>query len=129
MHDAVAVGGIQGIGDLNGQIEQFIQRQWMAREVLIERLALHQLHSDEVLAFGLADLVNGADVGMVEGRGGAGFLGKALQCLRVSDEIFGQELHPTAQGKVFGGPDGAHAAGANAVEHTVMGNLANDAPS
>ena len=66
-----------------------------------------------------------------EGAVGAGFLGKALQCLRVSDEIFGQELHrhPTAQGKVFGGPDGAHAAGANAVEHTVMGNLANDAPS
>ncbi len=46
-------------------------QQWVARQPGAERLAFHQFHSDVGLAFGLAHFVNGADVGVVEGSGGA----------------------------------------------------------
>ena len=56
-----------------------------------EGLALVAGHGDEQAAVvGLVDLVDGADVWMVEGRGGAGLVGEAGLEDRVADE-FGRE--------------------------------------
>ena len=41
------------------------------RDDLVERLAFDQRHRDEGLAVGFVDLVDGANVCVVEGRGGA----------------------------------------------------------
>ncbi|HEV8523761.1 MAG TPA: hypothetical protein VGQ71_04625 [Terriglobales bacterium] len=51
----------------------------LALNGVLQRLALHQLHSDEGLAVVLADVMNGADVRMVEGGGGRRL---ALETLR-----------------------------------------------
>jgi hypothetical protein len=40
----------------------------------------------------LPDLVNGVDVGMVQGRRGAGLAAKAFECLRIFGNAIRQEL-------------------------------------
>jgi hypothetical protein len=50
MDDPLRVGRIQSVGNLDSQLQQ--------------------LHSNEMLAFMLVDVVDGADVGMIQGRGG-----------------------------------------------------------
>jgi hypothetical protein len=54
-----------------------------------QRLPLQQLHSDQGAAFVLADVMNGADIGMIEGRGGAGLALEALQLLEVEMLLVG----------------------------------------
>jgi hypothetical protein len=40
----------------------------------------------------LADLVDGADIRMVQGRSRTGFTAETFQCLRVLGDIVGQEF-------------------------------------
>src|SRR5215469_11436781 len=62
------------------------------RDPIPESLPFEILHGDEGLAFILADFVNGADIRMVESRGGARFALKTLQSLAVLRKMFGEEL-------------------------------------
>ena len=69
MNDARAVGGIERIGDGDAHVDERGRFEWTAREPLLQRLALEQLHHDEAPAGRVfADVVNRADVRMVEGR-------------------------------------------------------------
>ena len=67
MCDALRVGGLQRVGDLDTQFQQLVGREGLGGDAMLERLPFQQLHHDEGLAFVSADVVNGADVGMVEG--------------------------------------------------------------
>ena len=78
MNDAFLVRGIQAVGNLDGVIDQLMQSAGRAvscacLDPFAKRHALQQLHNDEGLAVVLAQLVDRADVGVVEGRGGARF--------------------------------------------------------
>ena len=46
-----------------GELEQRVDLERLPADALRERLALEQLHDDEVLAFVLLDAVDGADAG------------------------------------------------------------------
>jgi hypothetical protein len=46
---------------------------------VLERAAVHEFHGDEGMAVLLADVVDGADVGMVERGGSFGFATEALE--------------------------------------------------
>ena len=59
---------------------------------MLEGLALEALHGDEGDVFVFADFVDGADVGMVEGGGGAGFAAEALQSDGILGERFGEKF-------------------------------------
>ena len=59
---------------------------------MLQRHTIQIFHGDEALAFVFADFVDGADVGMVQGGGGAGFPAEAFQSLRICGHIIGQEL-------------------------------------
>ena len=76
-----------------------------------QRLALEQLHRDEVLALVLVDLVDGADPGVVEGGSGAGLALEALERGRVLRHLRGQELERdvAAELRVLGLVHDAHA--------------------
>ena len=67
------------------------------------------------------DLVDGDDVGVVEGRGGAGLLHEAGAAMRVGEAIGGQDLDRdlAAEAGVAGAVDLAHPAGAEGREHLV----------
>jgi hypothetical protein len=67
-------------------------------------------HDDVEAVLVLADIVNRADVGVVEGGGGTGFALESLAGLRVLGQRFGQELegYATAEAPVFGFIDHSH---------------------
>ena len=89
MDDAAGMRRIQRIGDLNSQGQQFVQRQRLAVDVLLQRHSVEELHGDEGLAIVFIDFVNGADVGMVQGRGGLRLALKAAERLLVFGDIIG----------------------------------------
>ena len=69
----------QGVGDLRPVADDALRGEAGGGDEGTEGLALDMLHDDESLAFVLADFVDGAeldgaDVRVVQGRGGAGFL-------------------------------------------------------
>src|SRR5262249_10574980 len=81
-----------------------------------------QLHDEEGLAAVLVDVVDRADVRVVQGGGGPGLAAEALQRVAVVGVPFGQELegHVPAEPGVLGPVDHAHAAAAEALQDAVM---------
>ena len=69
------VGLGESFGDLGGEIEEAPGRERLSRgEQLAQGLSLDELHGDVEGAVGLADVVDGQDVGVVESGGRSGFL-------------------------------------------------------
>ena len=89
---------------------------------MLQGHAVEKFHGDEGLALLIVDLVNGADVGMVESRGRLGFALEAAQGLRIFGDIVGQELEgdEAAEFEVFGLVDDTHAATAEFFDDAVM---------
>jgi hypothetical protein len=59
---------------------------------VLQGCTVQKFHGDEGAPFVVADVVDGADVGMIERRGGTGLAAKALQRLRVTSCIIGKKL-------------------------------------
>jgi hypothetical protein len=124
VNDALAVSGVQSIGDVDRQSQQRRNLDGLSRDAMPESNALEELHRDKGPIIILADLVNRADVGMVQRRGGARLAAEALQCLWVASYIFGKELERdvSAQIGVFGLVDHAHAATPQLFKDAVVGD-------
>ena len=119
---------VEGVGDLRDNAGDLCDRQRTAGETRRERLAFAVRHDDERLAIRLVDLVDRADVGMIERTGGTGLADEPCRGLPRSRGVGGQELHRHAplQLGVFGQIRRAHAAGADVAQDAVMGNCAAD---
>ena len=91
---------------------------------MLQRLAVEKLHGDEGLAVFFADVVNGANVGVVQGRCGLGLALKAGERLRVAGYFIGKEFqgHEPMQARVFGFVNHAHAATAEFLDDAIVGN-------
>ncbi len=72
----------------------------------------------------LADVVNGADVGVVQGGGGLGFALEAAQGLRISGDLIGKEFQgdEAMEASVFGLVNHAHAATAQLFDDAIVGD-------
>src|SRR5713226_5852388 len=92
MNDPLGMGGIQRVSNLNPQLHYLVNFHSLPGDAVLERLTFQKLHGNEVLAFVLVDFMNGADVGMVQGRGGASFALEAFQGLVISGQLFGKEF-------------------------------------
>ena len=112
--DPLRVRRLERVRDLDPHLQQRPELERPSPDPLAQRLALEQLHRDEVLALVLVDLVDGADAGVVEGGGGAGLALEALERGRVPRHLRGQELERdvAAELRVLGLVDDAHAAAA-----------------
>jgi len=124
VHDALGVGRVEGIGNLYAPFQQLVDRDRMPGDPRRERRALQQLHGDEVPALVLVDVVDGADVGMVQRRSRARLALESLQRLRVLLHLFRQELqrYAAAQARVLGFIHHAHAATTQPLQHPIMRN-------
>src|ERR1035438_3275902 len=70
MDDAFGVGGIEGMGNRDGQRQKDLHVERAAANSVLQGQAVEEFHGDEGLAVLFADVVNGADIRMVEGGSG-----------------------------------------------------------
>ena len=89
---------------------------------MLQRHAVEILHGDEGFAVLVVDFIDGADVGMIQGRGGLGFALEAAERLRVFGYIVGKELESdkAAELYVLSLVDHAHPATAELFYNAVM---------
>ncbi len=92
VHDAPLAGKFEGFGDLRSDLERFGQRHRAARESILQRLALDQLHRNERMLVGRTGVVHLRDEGVIEARGGVGFPNQALARDRIGRLTLGQKL-------------------------------------
>ena len=92
MDDALRVCGVEGVGDLDAQIEHRFDLQWLASDPVPERLPLQQFHGDEGSPIGLVDFVDRADVRVVQRGCSLGLALEAAESLCVVGEFVGKEL-------------------------------------
>ena len=89
---------------------------------MLQCLPLQKLHGDERPAFVLVHVVDGADVGVIEGGGSLRLALEALQGLMVLGHFFRQEFErdKAMELGVFGLIDHTHPAAAQLFENPIM---------
>ena len=82
----------------------------------------------KVCAVFFADVVDGADVGMVESGGGFGFAAKAAEGLGIFGEVVGKKFQSdeAVEARVLSLVDDSHAAAAEHLDDAVMGDGLSD---
>jgi hypothetical protein len=128
MHDAFAVGGIERVGDFDGERKQHLGFERPAGDLMFEGDAIEKFHGDERLAILLADVIDRADIGMVEGGSGLRLALKAAEGLGIFGDFVGQKLerHKAMQAGVFGFVNHTHTAPAQFLDDAIVRNgLAN----
>ena len=123
MNDVFLMGGIERVGNFNAERDEHFEGDRTLGDVLLQCGALEEFHGDEGLAVCFANVVDGADVGMIECGGGLGFALEAGEGTGVVADIFGKKFQRYVPMKaiVFGFVDDAHAAGAEAFENAIVG--------
>ncbi len=88
----------EALRNLNSDIERLVDRERPALDLRLERFAFVAGHGDEELPLGgLVDFMDSADVRVIEGRGGPGFLDKTLLGFAFSRELGGRNLSATVR--------------------------------
>ena len=113
------MGRRQRIGNLDGVPQCLIQWEQAAAQPRSERLALDQLHHEilmlEAADVGSSDVMQRADVRVIEPRDGARFALEPLAAVGLSRDVFGQDLQGdvAVQPRVPRAEHFPHAAGAD----------------
>src|ERR1700722_4492124 len=91
---------------------------------MFQRLAIEKFHGDEGFAVHFADVVNGANAGMIQCGGRFGFSLESRERLLVSGDIVRKEFerHEAVQAGVFGFVNDTHSATAEFLDDAVMRN-------
>ena len=92
MNDAFRVSGVESFSNFGREGEQSLQLQRATADAMLERGAFKIFHGDEGLSVLLADVVNRADIGMIQCGRGLCFALETGECLRVSGNFLRQEL-------------------------------------
>ena len=92
MRDARLVRLGETTGDLSGKAQNLLGRERTVDNQLSKGLALDELHHNESCAFILPDVVDGCDVGMVQGGGGPSFPLESTAPLGVRGKLGRQHL-------------------------------------
>ncbi len=118
------VRGVERVGDLHAEVEQGVHRQRPVRQPALQRRPVEQLHDQERQVAVMADVVERADVRMVERRGGARLALEALERRGILRELGREELDGdlAAETRVLGAVDDTHPAFADLVEDAVVGD-------
>ncbi len=124
MNDAFGVSGVEGVGNVSADFEKALDFDGRVGDDVLERGAFHVFHDDEDAAVVFLDVVDGADVRMVEGGGGASFSLEALEGLWILGDVVGKKFqgYETAEFGVFGFVNDTHSAAAEFFDDAVIGD-------
>jgi len=92
MHDSFRVSGVERVRNFDGEREHHFQIQRPAGDAVLERHAIQEFHGDESLSILLADVVNGADVWMIEGGRRLSLALETPERLRIASYFIGEEF-------------------------------------
>src|SRR4029077_3952984 len=92
MDDALRMCRVESVGNLDAQIEHRVDLQRLPRNPVPACLPLQQFHCNKGSPIGLVNLVDRADVRVVQRRRSLGLSLETAECLRVVGEFFGKEL-------------------------------------
>jgi hypothetical protein len=122
MDDAVLVGGAHRVDQRQREARELPRRQAASGDQAGERLALHQLHREEVDAVGVLDRVDGDDIGVVQRGNRLGLALEAPEAVGVGRHLQRQDLEgdTAVQPGVFGGVDLTHSAFAERGDDVVV---------
>ena len=87
MNNAFAVRSVQSLGNVERDRDNTVHLQRLRPDEVLKRGALEKLHRDERPAIVFADLVNGADVRVIQGRCSPGLKTKPLERARFLQAI------------------------------------------
>ena len=122
MDDSFGVGGIERVRNLDGQRQNLFDLHRWPCDPMLQRHAIQKLHGDEGLAVLFANFVDGADVGMVQGRSRLRLALKPGQRLGIFGHVIRQELQgdKAVQGYILGLVNHAHPAAAEFLDDAVV---------
>ncbi len=114
--------GVEGVRDLDREIDHPIDRQRFAADLVRQGVAFEELQYQERPPLVVSDFVDGADVGMVQGRRRARFAEESVDRLAIVGVRTGQELegHPSPEREVLAQVDLAHSSTPQLLEHAVV---------
>ena len=124
VNDSFRMRRVQGIRDFNSQFDDLVERKRPAGNPLAQRLPLEKFHRDEFAAVLFADVVNRANVRMVERGGRLRFAAEPLERGGFAGHFTGEEFqaYGAMQPRVLGLVDDAHASAAKLFGDAVMRN-------
>src|SRR5690348_15032032 len=93
---------------------------------MLQRVALKQLHDDERSALVFSDIVNGANIRMIQSGSRARFALKSFERGRIGRRVLEEKLerHISVEPRVFGFVDHAHAAAPELFYDAIVRNCA-----
>src|ERR1700716_3433097 len=92
MHLSTLVRPIQPVADLCAMAENLLQRQWALTQPGGQRLAFQVLHYQVAHAILRTDVIQRADVGMLQGRNGFGLALESFLRLRIAGKVGRKDL-------------------------------------
>ena len=124
MDDALLVRGRESVGKRRGDLEEPLDGKPTLGDEAVERLALGELHGQEMNTLGLLDRIHGNDAGVVEGGQCLRLAPEALESLGVRRHLRPQNLERdvAAELQVAGPEHFAHSTGAKDREDLVVAN-------
>ena len=122
VEDALGMRRVEGIGHLHADVEQRAEVDGATGEAQVEWLAVEQLHGEIALAVLLVEAVDGADVGVVQGRRRASLAPEPFDGFGARGASGREYLdgHLAAELEVLRPIDHTHPAGAELIEDAVV---------
>ena len=124
MNNSFGMSRIEGVGDLDSQRKHGLNFQRAPHDAVLQRRTIEKLHDDERHPILLIDLVDGANVGMVQCRGGLCLALEAAERMWIFGYIIGQEFegYEAAQLNVLGPIHHPHPAATQLLNDAVVRN-------
>jgi hypothetical protein len=90
--DPGTVCGLERVGNLDRERQQHVDLERAPGDAMLQRHPVEKLHHEERAAVLLADIVDGADVGVIQRRCGLRLAAESDQGLGIVGEVRRQEL-------------------------------------
>ena len=118
------MGSRQRVRDLQRDVQQIVKVEGLTMDSLLQALAFELFHDDKRVPVVVLNVVDGADVGVVEQRCGARLSHKTFQRMRILGQVLGDEFQRDmpAQAEVLRLVNNSHSAAAQLRQHAVMGH-------